>query len=855
MANLAFSSVSIRDYTDLGNILLYCTSTQPTTVVYDPNNNSYLPDWSTSNLVITPVIQYNGAALPLSAQGLNITYKKKEGSDQETNLGTGESVSDGVLTVSANKLASITSGLLTYICHVSYTDPEIGIPIDTQSSLTYTLISQSLNTKSMFISGESTFLYNSDGQLRSPGTITLTVNASHVQSKQWQYKKSNGDFMPFPTGNNQSITGDTLNVLANEQSIWLGNDDYAVIKVVDTSDADVYDIHQVDKIKDGAKGNATLTAQLSNQSYYVPCDENGNIYTSVINPSDNSFIGGETRVFIYEGGNDVTSSWSIQLVKPDTLVGTYDATTHIFKPTQLTSDTSYCDFQCTKQGTTATLTVRYTITKTRAGVDGKDAVIYSVEPNVLAVNQSISKAYTPTTLTFSGKMKRGDQPDQPYSGRFRIWVSENGSTFPNQPYSYSSDNESSHSVNLSSAQWPKETAKMVKCIMYEAGGFTNILDEQIVMITKDGENGNDGSPGANGISMGLGNYQDVIPCNTDGTVSQDREITIPFYAYSGIQRIDVSATIDQLPEGISFNDRKSTPGTSASNGKVVLNVSQGSSLSGLMTGDITITLTCTHNQQTQNVPLKYSWTKNVKAANGQNAVIMEVYSPNGGVIKNSANNTTLRVRMISGASEVTPTSIQWKKYQNGSYVNIPNATGIELTVTPAMVDDLAFFMVTASYNGVDGYTAYYTVDDLTDPYMAYTFATVQEFKNNTGCGAVYTRVYQNGVEVDPIKSTTFSTVDPSTGTSGAYYYYLDTVNKKCKLKKYNGTVWVDATSADADEFDYSYFRNDSSGNPMDTGSPYSQDSNQTRCLYVDPSLIGGRMVFVCQVSKKQQSGS
>jgi len=42
-----------------------------------------------------------------------------------------------------------------------------------------------------------------------------------------------------------------------------------------------------------------------------------------------------------------------------------------------------------------------------------------------------------------------------------------------------------------------------------------------------------------------------------------------------------------------------------------------------------------------------------------------------------------------------------------------------------MVDDLAFFKAEASYGGVDyGYNAFYTVDDLVDPYMSYTFATV-----------------------------------------------------------------------------------------------------------------------------------
>ena len=37
----AFSSVSVVDLTDVGSINLYCTSNQPLSVIYDPNQNLY----------------------------------------------------------------------------------------------------------------------------------------------------------------------------------------------------------------------------------------------------------------------------------------------------------------------------------------------------------------------------------------------------------------------------------------------------------------------------------------------------------------------------------------------------------------------------------------------------------------------------------------------------------------------------------------------------------------------------------------------------------------------------------------------------------------------------------------------
>lgn len=836
MANIkSFSSVSIRDYTDLGQILLYCTSSQPTTVVHDPNSGTYLPNWATSNLVITPVIQYNGTTLALNAQGLVITYKKKEGTSAEANLGTGETVSGGILTVSANKLATIQSGLLTYICHVSYTDPEVGVPIDTQSSLTYTLVSQATELKQAFITGENIFLYDTDRNLVGDNTITLTANLTNTSVQQWQYKKSDGTFEAFPLTNNQSNTGQTLIVAANESNIWL-NSRTAIIKLT-TSDNNIYDLHEITKIYDGAAGNATLTAQLSNSSHYVPCDANGNV---------TSWNGSSTQVFIYEGGQDVTSQWSVSTTLGSGLTGTYNSSTHIFTPSGLTENTSYCDFVCTKSGS-ATLTVRYTITKSRSGADGQDAVVYSINPSSLTINKDVSGNYTPATVTFSA-IRTAGSTNTAYSGRIKIEESTDGGTNYTTKYTSSSDE--------SSKQWtPSANITIIKATLYESGGVTNILDSQTVVITKDGQTGEDGEDGVNGVSMGLGNYQDVLPCKNNGYTSQAKNITIPFYAYAGIQRIPVTATVGTLPNGITVSSN--TPGDSTTDGQLVLAVANNSALgdASRITGDITITLSCTYNTQTQSMAQTYTYTKNLQAVNGKDAVILQIYSDDGGVIQNSTGSTVLKLRLVSGATSVTPSSVVWKQWSSGSYNVISGQTGTSLTVTAAMVDDLAFFEADATYDGIT-YVAYYTVDDLIDPYMSYTFATVQEFKNSQGYGAVYTRVYQNGVEVDPIKSTTFSDTPPSSPQSGDFYYYLDTTNKKCTLKKYNGSSWTNVArnSSDSDSLKYAYYRQDSSGDSIDTTYAYNdytngvQKNNQDRCIYIDPTIINGRMQFICEVT-------
>lgn len=487
------------------------------------------------------------------------------------------------------------------------------------------------------------------------------------------------------------------------------------------------------------------------------------------------------------------------------------------------------------------------------GADGQDAVVYELKSNTLTINKDISGAYTPSTVTFSSWKTVGNGAETAYQGRFVIQESNNGGTTYSTVYTSSS--------NEASKQWtPSAGITIIKTTLYAAGGTTTALDEQTVVITKDGATGQNGADGLNGVSMGLGNYQDVLPCKSNGATAQARTITIPFYAYAGITRIPVTASVSGLPNGITVSSN--TAGTTSADGTLVLAVANNSVLAGAstITGDITITLSCQYNSQTQSMAYKYTYTKSLQAVDGQNAVILQIYSDDGGIIRNSSGSTTLKLRLISGANEVTPTAVKWYKWSSTptpGYQEISGQTSTSLVVTASMVDDLAFFKAAASYGGVDyGYTAFYTVDDLVDPYMSYTFATVQEFKNSQGCGAVYTRVYQNGTEIDPIKTTVFSDTPPTSPSTGDLYYYLDTTNKRCTLKKYNGSTWgnVIRGSSDSDTLNYAYYRHDSSGDLVDTTYAYNdytngvQKNNQDRCIYVDPSIIGDRMQFICEVT-------
>ena len=260
MAIIATGSKTIIDLSDGKSLSCYLGANQPRTQIHDVNGNTYNPNWTTTagKLVITPVVYANQTAIALNNSALTITWKRKEGSGSETALTTGETVSGNILTVNQNKLASITSGLLTYIAYVAYADPDTGLTINATADISFALISTGENAKSAWISGEQVFKYTSAGAV-SPAQITLTANLQNVTMGKWQYKNSSGTWADYPTtADNANITSPTL-VVKPTHAIWVG--ETATLRIT-TSDASIGDTTSIYKVQDGSPGGQGTDASI-----------------------------------------------------------------------------------------------------------------------------------------------------------------------------------------------------------------------------------------------------------------------------------------------------------------------------------------------------------------------------------------------------------------------------------------------------------------------------------------------------------------------------------------------------------------------------------------------------------------
>lgn len=137
MTTLASGQISLVDLNDSKQLQLYLSATQPKTQIYNPNNSSYTPDWTTSNPVITPQLFVAGTSTDIIANAKSVTWYvagvQQTASDTNYTLGT------NTLTILKNVLSSANT--ILYTCEVVYTDPDSGFDVTAKADLEFAKVS------------------------------------------------------------------------------------------------------------------------------------------------------------------------------------------------------------------------------------------------------------------------------------------------------------------------------------------------------------------------------------------------------------------------------------------------------------------------------------------------------------------------------------------------------------------------------------------------------------------------------------------------------------------------------------------------------------------------------------------
>jgi hypothetical protein len=166
--------------------------------------------------------------------------------------------------------------------------------------------------------------------------------------------------------------------------------------------------------------------------------------------------------------------------------------------------------------------------KGTAGSAGANATAYWLVSSTGVVQKTSASdvTLTPSTLTFTGKSKTGTNAPIDYQCRWIISYSLDGSTYVEGYKSTTDEVSKEFSANAS--------YKSIRARMYLAGGFTTLLDEQIIPIVTDGAIG---ATGADAVTF------QIYSSNGYALSINNPSITLQTFAYTG--DVEITAGVYQ----------------------------------------------------------------------------------------------------------------------------------------------------------------------------------------------------------------------------------------------------------------------------------------------------------------------
>lgn len=198
--------------------ILEISTNFPSQQVLDQTTSTYIPDFSSQNMVMTPVVRINGQVADLS--DLDITWTKKNGE-----LTPSEVVNNNILTLSANVL-NADNRSETYICTLKYDvneeDHNDYKEVRAQIELTLVLDGQKgedgQDGQAVRLNVTADRFYSTDGTNYTPDTITITANFQNCSLDIWQY----------------SVNGTTwANIVNNQHGFTLNGNTVTLAKTSD----------------------------------------------------------------------------------------------------------------------------------------------------------------------------------------------------------------------------------------------------------------------------------------------------------------------------------------------------------------------------------------------------------------------------------------------------------------------------------------------------------------------------------------------------------------------------------------------------------------------------------------------
>ena len=369
----------------------------------------------------------------------------------------------------------------------------------------------------------------------------------------------------------------------------------------------------------------------------------------------------------------------------------------------------------------------------------------------------------------------------------------------------------------------------------------NVGDTTSIYKVSDGADGSAGAAGQSASIAFLSNENVTFAANAGGQVAATT-VTCSVVAYTGTTKVTPTVgAVSGAPEGMTV-----TKGAAAGN-EIPINIAIAANATlggaGARQGALSVPVT-----SPVNTTLTIHWSKvntGATGAAGQSAVVLSLYAPNGTVFVNGEGSLTIQTSAYSGSTPITSgATYAWAKYASGNWTAISGQAGSSLTVAGSEVKGTASYRCIMTYGGKT-YQDIITLIDKTDNFQLDIDSTAGDiFKNGVGETVLIARLWQNGAEVDALKSTTYSVAAPTSPAAGDFYYKITKTTPQVALMRYSGSEWVDATSQAAYKHTktYTWYRRDKDGNPLDSGAAFATG----KVIFVDSNDVDNKTVFVCE---------
>ena len=227
-----------------------------------------------------------------------------------------------------------------------------------------------------------------------------------------------------------------------------------------------------------------------------------------------------TTAQVLYGHTDISNDCTYNVQKSSGVVGAWNSSTHTYTVTGLTTDVGWVDITANYLNTYS-VTKRFDIAKLKGGIPGETGAkgekgetgatgpqgdqgsagrTYFMEPSTGIIKRSADSSMVPNYITLSGYYRDGTATARTaYKCRFKIEETIDGDTYKTVYTSSADETSITHSLYGALATTnggaiqaasnkaigiPRDVAAL-RCTMYAAGGFTEVLDIETIPVAID----------------------------------------------------------------------------------------------------------------------------------------------------------------------------------------------------------------------------------------------------------------------------------------------------------------------------------------------------------------------------------